>query len=142
LQEGGRAPTFEEIASSLQLTHVQKILVSQALRVGHVKLGANYSAESGIWLAESASDRRPPSAYFLESDEDSVSAARRMDRLDPRERAVLTLRFGLEGEFLTRKEIGRRLGMTGEGARKVELRALRKLSDDRCDRTIGGYVAS
>ena len=141
-QEAGRTPTFEEIATSLQLTDVQNFLVSQALRVGQVRLEVNYSAESGNWLADEARDERPPSDCFLESEKDWVSTARRMDRLDTRERVVLTLRFGLEGEILTRKEIGRRLGITGEGARGIELRALRKLSDDRCERTIGRFVAS
>ena len=51
-----------------------------------------------------------------------------MERLDERERAILALRFGLEGEPpLTLKEVGRRLGVTREWVRKIELRAVRKL---------------
>ncbi len=53
-----------------------------------------------------------------------------MDRLEPRERAILALRYGLEGEQpLTLKEIGRRLGVTREWVRKIEMRALRKIAD-------------
>ena len=55
---------------------------------------------------------------------------RRLDRLDDRERAILALRFGLEGELpLTLKEVGRRLGVTREWVRKIEIRAVRKLDD-------------
>ena len=54
---------------------------------------------------------------------------RRMGRLDDRERAILALRYGLEGEPLTLKEIGRRLGITREWVRKIERRALAKLGD-------------
>jgi RNA polymerase primary sigma factor len=53
-----------------------------------------------------------------------------MERLDPRERTVLNLRYGLEGQVpLTLKEIGRRLGVTREWVRKIELRAVHKLED-------------
>jgi hypothetical protein len=54
-----------------------------------------------------------------------------MERLDDRERAILALRFGLEGELpMTLKEVGRRLGVTREWVRKIELRAVRKLDDN------------
>jgi hypothetical protein len=40
------------------------------------------------------------------------------------------LRYGLEGESpLTLKEIGRRLGVTREWVRKIEVRAMRKLDN-------------
>ena len=53
---------------------------------------------------------------------------RRLDRLDERERLVVSLRFGLDGELpLTLREIGRRLGVTREWVRKIELRAVSKL---------------
>ena len=52
---------------------------------------------------------------------------RRMDRLDERERIVIALRYGLGGSSpLTLKEIGRRLGVTREWVRKIELRAVRR----------------
>ena len=55
----------------------------------------------------------------------------RMERLDARERTILVLRYGLEGESpLTLKEIGRRLGVTREWVRKIEVRAVRKLDDN------------
>ena len=51
-----------------------------------------------------------------------------MERLDERERLVLSLRFGLASEPpQTFREIGRRLGVTREWVRKIELRAMSKL---------------
>ncbi len=66
----------------------------------------------------------------VEADDERQDLLRRMERLDDRERAILALRFGLEGELpLTLKEVGRRLGVTREWVRKIEIRAVRKLED-------------
>ena len=62
-----------------------------------------------------------------------------MGRLDDRERAVLMLRFGLEGQILTFGEIGRRLGVSGGWACKIEARALRKLGGPQSDRAAGAH---
>jgi RNA polymerase primary sigma factor len=47
--------------------------------------------------------------------------------LTERERQVLGWRFGLDGEELSLRQIGRRLGMSGERVRQIEQRALAKL---------------
>ena len=52
----------------------------------------------------------------------------RLDLLEERERTVITLRFGLDGERPhTLNEIGLRLGITREWVRKIEQKAVRKL---------------
>ncbi len=49
--------------------------------------------------------------------------------LTPQERAVIQLRFGLDGAYEhTLMEVGKKLGVTHEAARKCEARALRKLN--------------
>jgi RNA polymerase sigma factor (sigma-70 family) len=50
-----------------------------------------------------------------------------LSTLTERERQVLAWRFGLEGDELSLREIGRRLGMSGERVRQLEGRALAKL---------------
>jgi len=47
--------------------------------------------------------------------------------LSDREREVVRARFGLDGEELSRREIGERLGLSGERVRQIEQRALAKL---------------
>jgi RNA polymerase sigma factor (sigma-70 family) len=47
--------------------------------------------------------------------------------LTDRERQVLVWRFGLEGEELSLRQIGRRLGISAERVRQLEQRALTKL---------------
>jgi len=49
--------------------------------------------------------------------------------LPEREREVVTLRYGIDGnEPRTLEEIGRRLGLTRERVRQIELDSLRRLS--------------
>ena len=52
-----------------------------------------------------------------------------LDRLDPREREILLLRFGLRpgDEPKTLEEVGHRFGVTKERARQLEARGLKKL---------------
>jgi RNA polymerase primary sigma factor len=134
VRESGRAATFEEIASVLGLSDVQKALVAQALQAAQLKTAGSCSDESGHRLADEVGDRQDKSEDVVESEDEWVITARRMEGLDARERAILALRYGLDGDVLTFKEIGRRFGMTGEWARRIELRALRKLGDDRSNR--------
>ncbi|MGV3760022.1 MAG: sigma-70 family RNA polymerase sigma factor, partial [Actinomycetota bacterium] len=48
--------------------------------------------------------------------------------LNPREREILSLRFGLEGDQpLTLDEVGRRFNVTRERIRQIEAKALTKL---------------
>ena len=51
-----------------------------------------------------------------------------LDYLNPREREILSLRFGLEGDQpLTLDEVGRRFNVTRERIRQIEAKALRRL---------------
>ena len=51
-----------------------------------------------------------------------------LDTLTPRERRVLQLRFGLiDGHQRTLEEVGKRIGVTRERIRQIEVRALRRL---------------
>jgi len=57
-----------------------------------------------------------------------VRARRMMEGLPAREREILKCRFGLEGEREhTLKEVGARLGLSGERVRQLEAGALGKL---------------
>ena len=129
-REAGRVPTFEEIAAYLHLSETQKSLVGKARQARQLKLEGSITADVGRWSPNDSIDRHEAPDLLLEADDERDILFSRMDRLDARERAILSFRYGLEGELpLTLKEIGRRLGVTREWVRKIELRAVRKLDD-------------
>jgi RNA polymerase primary sigma factor len=124
----GREPTREELAEAaeLPLRHVDEALdaaeapVSLNQRVGVEEegaLGDLFSDESAADPAEEAVDslRRRALRSSLES-------------LAERERRVLELRFGLDGEPQPLEAIGKELGLSRERVRQVESEAMAKLA--------------
>ncbi len=130
-RELGQAPTFDQVAVLLGLTDAQRVLVSRARRASLLR---PEGGDDHGWSADSPSDDGNSPDSAMELDDDRRQLRDRLDRLDDRERLVLALRFGLDGdEPLTLKEVGRRLGVTREWVRKIEVRAVRKLDGDAAD---------
>jgi RNA polymerase primary sigma factor len=137
-RENGCSPSFEEIASSLPLSEVQKTLVRRALDAGRIRLESSYSTGPSDHLFGELTDRSDCADERAEAEEERAALWRLMRRLDARERAILTFRYGLEGDVLTLKEIGRRLGLSREYVHKLEVRALRKLGNGQAAKAMGG----
>ncbi|MGO9471436.1 MAG: RNA polymerase sigma factor RpoD/SigA [Isosphaeraceae bacterium] len=129
-REQGQTPSFTDVAALLGLSETQKSLVARASRARQVRLESSMAPEPGQWSPAEEWDQCGQPEAILEADDERLTLLRSMERLDPRERSILNWRYGLEGEApLTLKEIGRRLGITREWVRKIELRAVRKLED-------------
>ena len=70
----------------------------------------------------------PEEAMFNESEAGLIQEL--LTRIDEREASILRMRFGLEnGEAMTLKDIGERVGLTRERVRQIEAGALRKLNE-------------
>jgi RNA polymerase primary sigma factor len=132
-RELGRDPLFTELADSLGLTPVQRQMVQSALRTRFlVREGHRELDRDASWCCEETSDPRDSHEDQYAAEEERRNLHRRLDQLEPRERKVICLRFGLEGNRVhTLQEVGRQLGVTREWVRKIELRAVRKLDDRR-----------
>ena len=131
LREFGHPPGFEHLCVTLGLSEAKRRMVEQALLACRLLPGRGGGEEDDAGALDEAADLREAPEAPMESDDDRRDLMRRLERLDDRERTILTLRFGLGGlEPLTLKEIGRRLGVTREWVRKIEVRAVRKLDDD------------
>jgi RNA polymerase primary sigma factor len=126
-RETHRMPDFEEVASVLGLSERQKSLVRKARQAGKCKFEGGRGGGEANQLLDEATDRHAPVERLLQADDERDSLMRRMESLDGLERAVLTFRFGLGGEALTRREIGTRLGVRADWVRRIESGAIRKL---------------
>ena len=104
---------------------------SKAQRASQLRLESGGGEDGGDWSPDEASDdRRRARRGARGRRRAAATCSAGCERLDDRERPILALRFGLEGELpLTLKEVGRRLGVTREWVRKIEIRAVRKLDD-------------
>ena len=75
--------------------------------------------------------------------EDSVRAviAEQLDTLQPREKSVLEMRFGLNRDRpCTLEDVGRRFGVTRERIRQIEAKALRKLRMPSRKKALAGLL--
>jgi len=129
-QQFQRDPKVEEIAAELGVTPVQ-VQAALSNNSEPASIEAEFAEEGGS-LADLIPDSTMPSVEAsIEATEQNETIADAMDRLAPREQAVLQLRFGLDGsEPRTLAEIGRSLGLSKERARQIEEEALRKLRLD------------
>ncbi|MEJ7637770.1 MAG: RNA polymerase sigma factor RpoD/SigA [Singulisphaera sp.] len=127
-REFGFAPTAEQVAVVLGLTNSQLEMIEQAKRARSIQMEAGGGDDDGAWSPDELADAQGMPGISLEADDERQILMRRLATLDERERAVVVLRFGLEGEApLTLREVGERVGLTREWVRKIETRAVRKL---------------
>ena len=127
LKQLGREPTPAELAEETGLTE-ERVLV--ALHAGPDLVSLSVSiGEDDAELGDLVADDNADSAF----DAAARSLARDdlqdlLDYLNPREREILSLRFGLAGDQpLTLDEVGRRFNVTRERIRQIEAKALTKL---------------
>jgi RNA polymerase primary sigma factor len=126
---GGSTPTSEELANAtgLELKHVEEALGAVEASVSlNQTVGSDGDGEFGDLFADpSAEDPVEEAGEALRRQ----AVRRALADLPERERRVLELRFGFEGEAASLDEIGRELGMSRERVRQVERAALVVLED-------------
>ena len=124
----GREPTLEEIAEEASLPIQQALEVKAAARASaslDQPVGEQEDAVFGDFVA--GDDPLPEEEVEVSLRSQALVAA--LSSLPERERQVLVLRYGLDdSEPKTLEEIGRRLGLTRERVRQIELESLRRLS--------------
>lgn len=126
-KETGRAPTDDEVAERMGLSESQKGMAAQG-RLARRVLSGEGQADAYCRTHPPTQTTRDAPDQAAESEDDRIDLARRLERLEPLERSVITFRFGLGGEDpMTLMEVGQRLGVTREWVRKIELRAVQKL---------------
>ncbi|MGZ4358276.1 MAG: sigma-70 family RNA polymerase sigma factor [Gaiellaceae bacterium] len=122
----GREPTVEELAKAagIEVEHAYEALAAVEASVSlNQSVGDDDSELSDLFGDPEASDPAELANDSLRSD--AVREA--LLRLPERERRVVELRFGFEGETFTLEAIGRELGIARERVRQIEQQALAKL---------------
>jgi RNA polymerase primary sigma factor len=127
LKDLGREPTSAELAEETGLP-IERVEVALHAAPDLVSLSASIGdddAELGDLLADDSAEVPFEAAAMALAKDDLQDL---LDYLNPREREILSLRFGLEGEQpLTLDEVGRRYNVTRERIRQIEAKALTKL---------------
>jgi RNA polymerase primary sigma factor len=129
LAELGREPSAEELAQRLGMSveALEELRSTERVPVSlETPVGSEGDTELGALLPGDAPS--PLEEVTVGSEEDSVRRA--LKRLDPTARQVIELRFGIGGrDPLTLREVASRTGLSPEGVRKLERRALRRLAE-------------
>jgi RNA polymerase primary sigma factor len=126
--ELGREPTKEELAEAtgLPVQHVDEAMGAAHASVSlNQTVGADDEGELGDLFAD-----REAADPFDEAEESlrRQGVRRALDALPERERRILELRFGFEGEPWTLEAIGHELDLTRERVRQLEGQALSRLA--------------
>jgi len=128
LQDLGREPLPEEIAEEMELTpeKVREILkVSQEPVSLETPIGEEEDSHLGDFIEDSGAVVPVDAAAFKLLQEQLEEV---LDDLNPREKRVIQLRFGLlDGQPRTLEEVGRVFGVTRERIRQIESKTLSKL---------------
>ena len=126
--ELGREPTKDELAEAtgLPIQHVDEALSAASASVSlNQTVGADDEGELGDLFAD-----REAADPFDEAEESlrRQGVRRALEALPERERRILELRFGFEGEPWTLEAIGNELDLTRERVRQLEGQALSRLA--------------
>lgn len=126
--ELGRDATKEELATAtgIPMQHVEEAMgAAQASVSLNQNVGSDDEGELGDLFAD-----REAADPFEEAEEAlrKQGVRKALDALPERERRILELRFGFEGDPWTLEAIGHELGLTRERVRQLEGQALARLS--------------
>jgi RNA polymerase primary sigma factor len=129
----GREPTREELAAETGLSakHVDEALdIAEAPVSLNRTIGSEEDGELGDLFADP--EAKDPAAEATDSLR-RLEIRRAVASLPERERRILELRFGFDGDPASLEQIGRELGLTRERVRQLEAEAFNRLSGQLAD---------
>jgi RNA polymerase primary sigma factor len=140
LQELGRPPAPEEVAQRLEQPPA-RVRALRKMSQQMISLQSAVRPGGDAELVDFVPDEEEHAPEFQTAQKmlrESIGAA--LHTLEEREREVLTLRFGLDGEEpRTFDAIGRTFNLSSERIRQIEFKALRKLRHPTRQRYFDGY---
>ncbi len=141
LQDLGREPTPEELATELDMTPEKVVEVQKYGREPislHTPLGEDGDSEFGD-LIEDSEAIVPADAVSFTLLQEQLHAV--LDTLSEREAGVVSMRFGLtDGQPKTLDEIGKVYGVTRERIRQIESKTMSKLRHPSRSQVLRDYL--
>jgi len=143
IQELEREPTIEELAEKSDLTPAR---VREIMRISQdpLSLDSPVGEEDDSYLADFIEDQQaamPADVATANSLSEQIMSA--LDELSDREKQVVRLRFGLDGDQpQTLEEVGRQFGVTRERIRQIESKTLAKLRHPHRRQKLEDYLRS
>ncbi len=140
LQELGHEPTPEEVANEMQFP-VERVQSIMKMAQQPISLQSPVGDSDDTNFGDFIEDKGAENPYDMTAY--SLLREKLMDVLDsltPRERKVLSLRFGLQdGYSRTLEEVGKQFNVTRERIRQIEAKALRKMRHPTRIRQLHGF---
>ncbi|MDR0487958.1 MAG: RNA polymerase sigma factor [Propionibacteriaceae bacterium] len=141
LQDLGREPTPEELATELDMTPEKVVEVQKYGREPislHTPLGEDGDSEFGDLIEDSEAVVPADAVNFSLLQEQLHDV---LDTLSEREAGVVSMRFGLtDGQPKTLDEIGRVYGVTRERIRQIESKTMSKLRHPSRSQVLRDYL--
>ncbi|MBV9918370.1 MAG: sigma-70 family RNA polymerase sigma factor [Solirubrobacterales bacterium] len=127
----GREPTDEEIAAAADLAVKEVRETREAARVvTSLDRPVGEEEDTSLGSLLPSGERGPEEEVEISLRQDALRRA--LERLPAREREVVKLRYGINGDEPTPlTETGRRLGISQDAVRRIERRALSELAESR-----------
>jgi RNA polymerase primary sigma factor len=127
--ENGEVPTLEQIALHLE-TDVGRIVEARRASQTPLSIEAPLNDDSDMTRGDLLGDEVAGQAAYREVEQQELSSrlGEALLSLEPRERQIIQLRFGLErGDERTLSEVAEVMGVSRERIRQIEQTALAKL---------------
>ena len=139
-QENERKPSPEELAEELDIP-VDKI--SDTLKVSgrHISVDAPFvEGEDNSLLDVLVNDDSPIADRTLIDESLSKEIERALQLLQPREREIIKMVFGIGCQEMTLEEIGDKFGLTRERVRQIKEKAIRHLRQKAQSQLLKSYL--
>ena len=130
-QEHERRPSAEELAERLDIP-VDKISDTMKVSGRHVSVDAPFvEGEDNSLLDVLPNNDSPMADSTLNQESLAKEVNRALDQLNPRERDILKMFFGIGCQEMTLEEIGAKFDLTRERVRQIKEKAIRRLKGQK-----------
>ncbi len=141
-QKLNREPSPKEIAEEMDIS--LKLLRSISIfSTGTISIESSVNSEGKITnitdFIEDKSAQSPQKQMFIDSLKDTIDEA--LKELNEKEREIIILRFGLNGNTaLTLEKTGEHLNITRERVRQIQEKALKKIRELNLSKELKGFL--